>query len=208
MITGNTTALVTDTSLAIGTAFTRELLKRGARKIYVAAPNGAAPADDPRIEIVALDLAKPRDIQAVIGSAGDVDMVINTTGFSHPHPLFESGLDHLTRPHFDAGFYGVLRLCRALAPTLEKNGGGVIINVLAIGSWMNWGGIAAYSALQAAAWSLTQGLRDELAEYDVRLLTLHLGITRNAEAVAAKALDAFENGVEEAWSDGLKPAFA
>jgi NAD(P)-dependent dehydrogenase (short-subunit alcohol dehydrogenase family) len=201
------TALVTNAALDIGAAFTRELLKRDAKKIYAAAPRGVTLTLDPKIEALALDLANPRDMQAAIEKSHDVTLVVNTTGLPPLHHPLDAGLEELARQWLETGFYGVLRICRALAPTLGRNGGGSIINVLAISAWMNAGGIATYSALQAATWSLTHGLRSELAEYHVRLLTLHMGAARDVDVVAAHALDAFENGTEEAYSDRRKAEF-
>jgi len=44
---------------------------------------------------------------------------------------------------------------RAFAPVLAKNGGGAIINVLSVASWMNGPGLATYGASKSAAWALT-----------------------------------------------------
>jgi len=52
---------------------------------------------------------------------------------------------------------------KAFAPILQANGGGALLNVLSVASWINGGELAAYSASKSAAWSLTNALRQELA---------------------------------------------
>jgi short-subunit dehydrogenase len=61
------------------------------------------------------------------------------------------------------------------APVLAANGGGVILNVLSAVSWFSVPGTAAYSATKAAAWSLTDGLRLELAGHGTQVVGLHMG---------------------------------
>jgi NAD(P)-dependent dehydrogenase (short-subunit alcohol dehydrogenase family) len=48
---------------------------------------------------------------------------------------------------------------KAFAPILQANGGGALLNVLSVASWINGGELAAYSASKSAAWSLTNALR-------------------------------------------------
>ena len=47
----------------------------------------------------------------------------------------------------------------AFAPVLKADGGGALLNVLSVASWVNGGELAAYSASKAEAWSLTNALR-------------------------------------------------
>jgi short-subunit dehydrogenase len=47
---------------------------------------------------------------------------------------------------------------QAFAPILKANGGGALLNVLSIASWVNSGELAEYSASKSAAWSLTGSL--------------------------------------------------
>ena len=45
----------------------------------------------------------------------------------------------------------MLRMSQAFAPVLKSNGGGALLNVLSIASWMNGGELAAYAASKSAA---------------------------------------------------------
>jgi NAD(P)-dependent dehydrogenase (short-subunit alcohol dehydrogenase family) len=72
-------------------------------------------------------------------------------------------------------FVGPLRMARAFALVLAKNGGGAIINVLSVASWMNGPGLATYGASKSAAWGLTNGRRIELAQQGTQVVGLHAG---------------------------------
>ncbi|TJZ95644.1 SDR family NAD(P)-dependent oxidoreductase [Actinacidiphila oryziradicis] len=66
------------------------------------------------------------------------------------------------------------------APVLATNGGGTILNVLSAMSWLAYDGANAYSAAKVAAWSLTNGIRLELAGQGTTVTGLHLASTDTA----------------------------
>ena len=116
---------------------------------------------------------------------------------------------------FETNFFAVLRMSKAFAPILKANGGGALLNVLSVASWVNGGELAAYSASKSAAWSLTNALRSELAAQHTQVLALHMAyvdtdLTRgfevpksSAEAIVQRALDGLEAGADEVLADAL-----
>ncbi|WP_431919339.1 hypothetical protein [Amycolatopsis tucumanensis] len=54
-------------------------------------------------------------------------------------------------------------MIRAFASVLGSNGGGAILNVLSNLSWLSYDGNNAYAVAKSAEWSLTNGVRLELA---------------------------------------------
>ncbi|WP_258382300.1 SDR family NAD(P)-dependent oxidoreductase [Paenibacillus sp. S02] len=50
-------------------------------------------------------------------------------------------------------------MIRTFAPVIEKNGGGSILNILSVLSWINIGEGGAYSAAKSAQWGVTNALR-------------------------------------------------
>jgi short-subunit dehydrogenase len=109
----------------------------------------------------------------------------------------------------------MLRLSKAFAPALKANGGGALLNVLSVASWVNGGELAAYSASKSAAWSLTNALRNELAAQQTRVLALHMAyvdtdLTRgfdvpksSPEDIVKRALDGLESDLDEVLADEL-----
>ncbi len=64
---------------------------------------------------------------------------------------------------------------RAGLRALAANGGGAILNVLSALSWIPFEGATAYGAAKAAGWSLTDGVRLELAGQGTQVTGLHAG---------------------------------
>jgi NAD(P)-dependent dehydrogenase (short-subunit alcohol dehydrogenase family) len=78
--------------------------------------------------------------------------------------------------------FGPLLLSRAFAPVLAKNGGGVIVNLLSILSWVAVPTAGKYSASKAAAWALTNWLRTGLREQGTHDLTRQVKAGLSSEA--------------------------
>ncbi|MFC5922961.1 SDR family oxidoreductase [Micromonospora vulcania] len=166
-------ALVTGANRGIGRHFTRQLLERGAAKVYATARNPEL-IDIPGVERLRLDITDPRSIEDAVPAAPDVTLLINNAGVATWTNLVTGDLDKI-RLEMDTHFYGTLAMVRAFAPVLGGNGGGGILNVLSAMSWFSYDGANAYGAAKAAAWSLTNGIRIELAGQGTLVTGLHLG---------------------------------
>ncbi|WP_372525670.1 SDR family oxidoreductase [Piscinibacter sp.] len=208
----NAIALVTGANRGIGLAFTRELLARGARKVYAGARDPSS-VTQPGVEAIRLDVTKPEEVAAAAARAGDVTLVINNAGVGHQGGFLASDSEEVTRRQFETNFFGMLRMSKAFAPVLAANGGGALLNVLSIVSWMNGGQLAAYAASKSAAWSLTNSLRHELAAQKTQVLALHMafvdtdlvraidGPKTSPEEIVRRALDGLESGLDEVLAD-------
>jgi NAD(P)-dependent dehydrogenase (short-subunit alcohol dehydrogenase family) len=210
----NAVVLITGANRGIGLAFARELLARGARKVYAAARDPAT-VTLPGVQALQLDVTQPEQVAAAAKLATDVTLVINNAGIAQPGGFLTEGSDAVTRRIFETNFFGVLNVSQAFAPVLKANGGGALLNVLSVASWVNGGELAAYSASKSAAWSLTNALRHELAGQKTQVLGLHMAyvdtdLTRgfevpksSAEAIVQRALDGLEAGADEVLADAL-----
>ena len=210
----NAVVLVTGANRGIGLAFTRQLLARGARKVYAAARDPAT-VTLPGVQALRLDVTKPEEIAAAAQQANDVTLVINNAGIAQPGGFLADDSDAVARRIFETNFFGVLNVSKTFAPVLKANGGGALLNVLSVASWVNGGELAAYSASKSAAWSLTNALRHELAAQKTQVLGLHMAyvdtdLTRgfevqksSAEEIVQRALDGLEAGADEVLADAL-----
>jgi NAD(P)-dependent dehydrogenase (short-subunit alcohol dehydrogenase family) len=89
------------------------------------------------------------------------------------------------------------------------------VNVLSVLSWFSFPSTAAYCASKAAAWSMTNALRQELAGQGTTVAALHVAfmdtdMTKDIEApksdpadIARITLDGLEAGEEEILADDL-----
>lgn len=210
----NATVLITGANRGIGLAFTRELLARGARKVYAAARDPATVTVQ-GVQALRLDVTIPEEVAAAATLADDVDLVINNAGIAQPGGFLLPDSDAVARRIFETNFFGVLNVSKAFAPVLKANGGGALLNVLSVASWINGGELGAYAASKSAAWSLTNALRHELADQKTQVLGLHMAyvdtdLTRSfevpkssAEEIVQRALDGLEAGVDEVLADAL-----
>jgi NAD(P)-dependent dehydrogenase (short-subunit alcohol dehydrogenase family) len=210
----NAVALVTGANRGIGLAFARELLARGARKVYVGARDPAAVTQS-GVQPLRLDVTKPEDVAFAAALASDVTLVINNAGIAQPGGFLEADSEEVARRTFETNFFAMLRMSKAFAPILKGNGGGALLNVLSVASWVNSGELAAYSASKSAAWSLTNALRSELAAQKTQVLALHMAyvdtdLTRgfdvpksSPEEIVKRALDGLESGFDEVLADEL-----
>lgn len=204
--------LVTGANRGIGAEFVRRLRDRGAAKIYAGVRNTDTYTPEGGVIPIRLDVTKQDEIQAASATASDVQIVINNAGIAAPQPLLTGDLGIL-HDEIEINAFGPLYVTRAFAPALKANGGGAILNSLSAVSWVSFPGLPGYSASKAAAWSLTDGLRRELAEQRTNLLALHMGPVETqmgshfpldkvtpAQVVTA-ALDGIEEGATEVLAD-------
>jgi NAD(P)-dependent dehydrogenase (short-subunit alcohol dehydrogenase family) len=208
----NATVLVTGANRGIGLAFTRELLTRGARKVYAGARDPSS-VKQPGVEAIRLDVTKPEEVAAAVARAGDVTLVINNAGIAQVGGFLAADSEEAARRQLETNFFGMLRVSKAFAPVLNANGGGALINVLSIVSWINGGQLSAYAATKSAAWSLTNSLRHELAAQHTQVLALHMafvdtdlargldGPKTSPEDIVKSALDGLEAGLDEVLAD-------
>lgn len=210
----NAVVLVTGANRGIGLEFTRQLLARGARKVYAGARDPAS-VTLPGVHALRLDVNNSDDVAAAAALIPDVTLVINNAGIAQPGGFLAQDSEEVTRRIFETNFFGMLRVSKAFAPLLKANGGGALLNVLSVASWVNGGELAAYSASKSAAWSLTNALRNELAAQHTQVLGLHMAyvdtdLTRGLDApkstpedIVTRALDGLESGLEEVLADDL-----
>ncbi len=212
MQVANAVVLITGANRGIGLAFAREALARGARRVYAAArdPAGVVLSG---VEPIRLDVTDSAQVAQAVRDCGDTTLVINNAGIAVPGG-FLADLDLTsTRRQLETNFFGPLRVAKAFAPVLAVNGGGALLNVLSIASWINRPLLGVYGATKSAAWALTNGLRHELRDQRTQVTALHMGfvdtdLTRGidqpkstAGQIVRAAFDGLEAGVEEVLAD-------
>ncbi|MFJ3306515.1 SDR family oxidoreductase [Streptomyces sp. NPDC086549] len=207
----NSVVLVTGGSRGVGRALVDELYARGAEKVYATARDPRT-VTHPDAAPLALEVTDPDSVAAVAAQAQDVTVLINNAGVATGTRFLTSSVDDIRR-EFETNFYGPLLLTRAFVPIIERNGGGHILNVHSVLSWLADGG--AYSASKAAIWSQTNSLRLDLQPRGIAVTGLHMGyvdtdMTAGLDAqkssphdIAAAALDGIESGAYEVLADDI-----
>jgi len=205
-------ALVTGANRGLGQVYARELIRRGAAKVYGAARNPAA-VTEPGVTPIGLDITDPQRVAKVAEQCPDVSLLVNNAGVL-TYGNF-TGAPDLTgaRLEMETNYFGTLSMCRAFAPVLAANGGGAIVNMLSVSSFYSNPFDASYGASKAAGWSLTNGVRLELHHQGTLVVGVHASFIDTAmaalttapkdspESVAQQVFDAVEAGQLEVLCD-------
>ena len=199
--------LITGANRGIGLALANAALAAGARKVYAGMRN---PTSMPGVESVRLDVTDADQVARAARDCGDVTLLINNAGIGQPGGfLSDPDSEAAILRHLQVNVFGMLSMCRAFAPVLGKNGGGAVLNVLSVASWVNSPQLGPYGLSKSAAWALTNGLRTELRPQGTLVSALHMGFVdtdlvrgfdvpkMTAQDVAAQALAGVAAGAEE-----------
>ena len=209
-------ALVTGAGRGLGQVFVQELTRRGAKTVYAAARNPAQldGQETPGIP-VELDVTRPDQVAAAADRCADVNLLINNAGVMTSSPFLEAPTMDGARLEIETNYLGTLAMCRAFAPVLAANAGGAIVNLLSVTSFFSNPENGSYGASKAAEWSLTNGVRIELAQQGTLVVGVHAGFIDTEMAaelarglpkldpldVVRQVLDAVEAGQVEVLAD-------
>lgn len=179
-------ALVTGANRGLGAAYVRGLLDAGAAKVYAAARTPVQD-DDPRVVPVRLDVKDAASIAEAARVAADVTLLVNNAGVALGARLLGADSIDAAREEMEVNYFGTLSVTRAFAPVLAGNGGGAVVNVLSIASRVNLPTLGSYSASKAAALSMTQGVRAELAPRGIAVVAVMPGFVDTDMAARVQA---------------------
>ncbi|HEX8874474.1 MAG TPA: SDR family oxidoreductase [Nitrosospira sp.] len=184
------TVLVTGANGGIGKAVINAFLDHGAEKIYAAVRrlDSAAPLIERyggKVAAVRLDLANPETITAMAARTADVQVVVNCAAvFRVSTPLDRDAIDSLELG-MTINVLGLVRMAQAFSPILRQNGGGAFVQLNSVASLVCASNFATHSACKAAAYSITQALRELLGPQGIAVLSVHPGLIASDMSHAA-----------------------
>ncbi len=205
-------ALVTGAGRGLGRVFARELVARGAAKVYGAARNPAA-VTEPGVTPIALDITDAGRVAAVARECADVTLLVNNAGVMRASSFIGTPSTEPAHAEMDTNYFGTLSMCRAFAPVLAANGGGAVVNMLSVASFYTNPLLASYAASKAAALAITNGMRIEVAHSGTLVVAVHAGFIDtdmaagidapkvSPESVAQQTFDAVEADQIEVLAD-------
>lgn len=216
----NQVALVTGAGRGMGREFVAQLGARGVNKIYAGARSqealeALARDEGAHVVPVPLDVTVPEQVERVAQRCRDVTLLVNNAGVNEVQGLLASPDAAAARAEMETNYFGLLAMCRAFAPVLAANGGGTMINMISILARVSLPLMGSLCASKAAALSLTQGMRAELAAQGTRVMAVLPGAIdtdmsrdfpppkANPADVARAVLDAFEGTADEVYPDAM-----
>jgi len=181
------TVFLTGAASGIGAAIARSLIAEG--HFVVVADRQAGPLNDfaselgPKAFPLVLDITDvraTRDVASSIPAAfGSVDTLINNAG-SHVGggTKFAEGSVEDWASIVETNLIGLMRVTHALLPGMIAQNRGHIVNISSINALRIIPTMAPYGASKAGAHMLTDTLRAELADKDIKVTEIHPGLTR------------------------------
>jgi len=216
----NQVALVTGAGRGMGREFVAQLGARGVNKIYAGvrsqeALDALGREEGGHVVPVPLDVTMPEQVEQAAQTCRDVTLLVNNAGVNEVQGLLASPDMAAARTEMETNYFGLLAMCRAFAPVLAANGGGTMINMISILARVSLPLMGSLCASKAAALSLTQGMRAELAAQGTRVIAVLPGaidtdMSRDFPPpkakpadVASAVLDAFEGTADQVYPDAM-----
>jgi short-subunit dehydrogenase len=191
-MTQEAVVIVSGASSGIGQACATGLALQGCRVFGVSRtpPPGETLFDHLPID-VADDDAVQGGVRYVLDREKRIDVLINSAGYGLAGAIADTSLVEARR-QFDVNFFGCLHLCRAVLPTMQNQGSGLIVNISSLGGLFGLPFQGIYSASKFALEGLTESLRHEVGRFGIDVVAVEPGdvrtaITRNRICAAASS---------------------
>ena len=157
-----------------------------------------------RVVPLRLDVTQEDQVRAAAQRCSDVTLLINNAGIMKSSPMLAEGSEEALRAEMEVNVFGVLRMVRAFAPVLSKNGGGAIVNMLSVVSWFVNPGNATYCASKYAALAVTDAVRIQLKAQGTQVVAVHAGYIDTDMAAGVDSPKVSAQQVAERTLDGLR----
>ena len=217
-------AVVTGASSGIGAAVAEELAAHGASVVLGARRVEALERVCERIGRrggkavwIKTDMRDETAVECLVGSAvecfGKLDILVNNAGVGTVRTIADGRTDEW-RMMLETNLLGTLFACRAALRYMLPQERGDIVNVTSAAAYEAWPYLAVYAASKAAVHALSQGLRAEVAERGIRVMTIEVHNVAGTDFVsqfdpdiAAEAISQWERrGLLRRTSGMLRPA--
>src|SRR5215470_2309094 len=123
--------LITGASSGVGQAAARLLAEHGYR-VFGTSRNVTGGGDASGITMLPLDVRSDDSatacVNSVVTQAGRIDILVNNAGYELAGALEEHSMDE-AKAQFETNFLGVVRMVKAVLPSMRQQKQGQIINV-------------------------------------------------------------------------------
>jgi NAD(P)-dependent dehydrogenase (short-subunit alcohol dehydrogenase family) len=172
--------LITGASSGVGQSTARLLSHQGYR-VFGTSRNPASAEAIPTVEMLALDVRTDASVlacvTAVVNRVGRIDVLVNNAAYELAGALEEISLEE-AKAQFETNFFGVVRMVRAVVPSMRQQRQGQIINVGSLSGVSSIPFMGIYSASKFALEGYTEALRMELKPFNIHVSLTEAGFLK------------------------------
>jgi NAD(P)-dependent dehydrogenase (short-subunit alcohol dehydrogenase family) len=170
---------ITGCSTGFGRELAKHLLENGYRVVVTA--RDADKVDD-LVEInkenalaINLDVTDKAQVAHAVTKAeahfGAIDVLVNNAGFGYFGSVEESE-EREVRAMFEANFWGLAEMTRAVLPKMRARRSGTIVNISSIGGFVGFPGVGYYNATKFAVNGFSEALQKEVAPLGIKVIVV------------------------------------
>jgi NAD(P)-dependent dehydrogenase (short-subunit alcohol dehydrogenase family) len=177
---GSQVVLITGASSGIGKACAELLSAQGHTVYGTSRRPSSAPGSYRLLEMdVTRDDSVQRTVEAILAEAGHIDVVVNNAGIALAGAIEDTSIEE-ARYQLDTNFLGVMRVCKAVLPSMRTRGSGLLVMISSLGGSVGLPFQGLYSASKFALEGLTEALRQELAPFGIQATLVQPGDVRTS----------------------------
>ena len=167
--------LVTGSSSGMGRAAVAALAKQGFT-VYAASrtPEKLFDIQSEFIRPVHLDITDPLSIEETVSRIENIDVLVNNAGYGLVSTV-EDVTEKEMFDQFNVNVFGILRVCKMVIPKMRKQQSGVIINISSFLGKIGLPLFTFYNASKYAVEGITDSLRYELKDFNIRVHSIMPG---------------------------------
>ncbi len=200
--------VITGCSTGIGLVTARHLARRGDR-VYATArhPDRAtalqeAASAEPSLQTLPLDVTDDKSvasaIETVLAREGHIDALVNNAGIG-VFGTFEFTPEAEARATFETNFWGVMRVTRAVLPSMRARRKGVIVNISSVAGKLAGPAMGVYPASKFALEAASEALAREIYAHGVRVAIVEPGFV--VTPILDKAIDSMPLDATSPYAD-------
>ena len=168
---------ITGCSTGFGRELAKQLLENGYRVVVTARDAGKV---QDLVEInrenalaLALDVTEEAQVRDAVAKAeshfGAIDVLVNNAGFGYFGAIEESE-EKEVRAMFEANFWGLAAMTRAVLPKMRTRQSGTIVNISSIGGFVGFPAVGYYNATKFAVNGFSEALHKEVAPLGIKVI--------------------------------------